>query len=195
MVILFGGFSCLCNGGCTAVDKTISQEEGPRVDIKHHQWISNFCILFFMLCLLVYGFVLLYYAQPMNIQILYLYFCICIFVFCFYVFLLVCLQPSPRCPDNDKVLPRDCNKLGRMINADGGAKQHTDIGHKGHTIDILMQCFYRAVMKKCKNPSFVMDAWRQKLCRTNRERIDWRDICLHDLFSTQYALVIFPGRD
>ena len=94
------------------------------------------------------------------------------------------LQASPRCPDNDKVLPRDCNKLGRMINADGGAKQHTDIGLEGHTIDILMQCFYRAVMKNCSNPSFVMDAWRQKLCRTNRERIDWRDICLHDLFST-----------
>ena len=89
-----------------------------------------------------------------------------------------------RCPDNDKVLPRDCNKLGRMINADGGAKQHTDIGHKGHTIDILMQCFYRAVMKNCSNPSFVMDAWRQKLCQINRERIDWRDTCLHDLFST-----------
>ena len=94
--------------------------------------------------------------------------------------------PSPRCPYNDKVLPRDCNKLGHMIliNADGGAKQHTDIGHKGHTIDILMQCFCRAVMKNCNDPSFVMDAWRQKLCRTNREWIDWRNICLHDLFST-----------
>ena len=45
-----------------------------------------------------------------------------------------------------------------MINADGGAKQHTDIGLDGHTIDILMQCFYRAVMKNCNNPSFVMDA-------------------------------------
>ena len=45
-----------------------------------------------------------------------------------------------------------------MINADGGAKQHTDIGHKGHNIDILMQCFYRAAMKNCSNPSFVMDA-------------------------------------
>ena len=36
-----------------------------------------------------------------------------------------------------------------MINADGGAKQHTDIGLEGHNIDILMQCFYRAAMKNC----------------------------------------------
>ena len=35
-----------------------------------------FCVLFFMSCLLLYGFVLLYYAPPMKIQILYLYFCL-----------------------------------------------------------------------------------------------------------------------